>query len=150
MYQTASGYTTTQVIVMVTPLQAGTSTLQYDSNPLSATVGLPLGSGVNVYWLSPNNSGTNTLMQQYVSQSTLGLTIGAGTTGLGNLTTSIINLGVTTAVAASSPSVVATNVSQIQVEEPSSPMVRVKIFAQSTVGSKTNATTYDTNTMARN
>ena len=62
----SAGYTTTQVIVMVTPLQAGTSTLQYDSNPLSATVGLPLWSGVNVYWLSPNNSGTNTLMQGWV------------------------------------------------------------------------------------
>jgi type II secretory pathway pseudopilin PulG len=134
-------------VVMVSPLVAGQ--LQWDAtNP--TTNGLPIWKGVEVYWLVPNGSGSNTLYRQYEDQTTLGVSLGEGPVGAAGVSLNAVQLSVTSAVAASSASVVGTNVLELWVGTQNPPMVQLMVKAVSSDSNRTNQTSYEADTFARN
>ena len=136
--------TTTNVIVVATPLSSGNLQWNLSAGP---TQGKPAWQGAIVYWLVPNSAGSNDLVRAVEGTGVTGA-LGAGPLGSGFATTAAT--AAATAVGGTATTV-AHNVNQISISiNTSTDVIGLTLVAKSTNGSSTNSTTYASNTYARN
>lgn len=133
-------------VVVISPL----STAQLTWN----TSGAVLWQGFNVYWLVPNDSASNDLKEAFVGAGCLGLgnpLAGAGASSLSQISPALLPVCIGNATASSSATVVAHNVYQLQLSvDAANSVVGLKMMAQSTVGGRTNRTSYESDIYTRN
>lgn len=134
----SSTMTQASVLAVTTPL----ANHQVTWDPTS---GLPLWAGVDVYCLTANNQGSNDLKKSFQAISGLG----AGLLGLP--TSGQLNTAVGAACSSSSLQTVAPNVLSLSVSaNGTTKIVGLKMVAQTTIGGRTNETSYESDTYARN
>ncbi len=132
------GMTTTRAIAVVSAQSNG----QANWSPAN---GQPQWKGFNVYWLMSNSSGSNDLREMFVADNTLGI----GPSGLPNIAKA--QQAVTAAMNSSNPTNATTNVLTMSIAvSPSANTVGFKYVAQSTVHGRTNRTSFESDTYARN
>jgi prepilin-type N-terminal cleavage/methylation domain-containing protein len=133
----------TSIIVMITPLANGQ--LNWDISNVS-NYGLPSWQGALVYWLAPNNSGSNDLERALVGTGVLGV-LGSGP---------LSSFSPTAATAANSAqasggTTIAHNINSMSVFiNTSTHIVGLDLTAKSTDGGSINSTKYASDTYARN
>jgi prepilin-type N-terminal cleavage/methylation domain-containing protein len=138
---------TTPALVIITPVSAN----QPAPNNVAVTwdsSGAPAWTGVQVYWIAANPSGGTDLHQDFVPNGTLG----SGSTGAqNNLTQTIAQQAVTTALAATGTRLAAPHASQLSVSVNSGTrVIGLILVAHSTEGARQNQTTFQSDTFARN
>ena len=128
-------------LAIATPLDASG---QLEIDP---TANAPAWTGVRVYCLIPNSSGTSDL--RYAFAPIAG--IGPGTDGIRALPTAAVASAVGQACGSSAAITAATNVESMQVSaDPSTGAIGLRLVARTNVGGKTNETAYRSDVHARN
>ena len=138
-----SSLTSTNIIAIVSPVASG----QLNWSSSSSTLGLPAWQGVVVYWLDPNGS-EHDLDRAYVSASTIGSSLGAG-----SLTSSFATTAATAVSDAQSSGgmTLASDVNALSTSiNTATGVVGLQMTAQSTEGSATNSTQFSSSTYVRN
>lgn len=131
-----STLTSANAIALVTNKTSGTGQWQFSSSD-----GTPAWTGFIVYLISTNASGGSDLMQKFEPDATL-------STGVNSTKAAV---AVTLAVAATDALTAAPNVTQLSVSaNTSANSIGLKMFAKSTIGGRTNSTSFESDTFARN
>lgn len=125
-------------LAVLTALDGGNGMVQWDIS------GRPAWTGFNVYWLSPDGSGTNDLESGFAPAQ---IAPGANPA---ILNADVIN-AVSSATAATNPAIVAHSISGIQtMVEVANDRVAIRITSQSSDGPNTNSTSVQSDAYARN
>jgi prepilin-type N-terminal cleavage/methylation domain-containing protein len=130
----ASALTHAAVVAIITPLSNGYGQLTWDSSQ-----GQPKWQGFSVYWLAPDAQGLTALNYAF-----------ADPTGGANPTTASADAAVNKALGGA-PSFLATSIADLQLSKSTTTStIGLKMFAQSTEGGATNATSFESDTDIRN
>ena len=134
--QTASTLTSTAALAIVSPMSGST----FES---SSTTGKPTWQGVIVYWIAAGSSGHTNLYRAFVAF--------ASTIQAPNEPNAVqVQTAVTTAVATTSPAIAMPSVSALDVDFGStSKVLGLKAFVTGSEGGKTNETSFESDTFAR-
>jgi hypothetical protein len=135
--QSASTLTATNSLAVVTAMSG--TTFQ-----ASSTTGKPTWQGVNVYWLGTDSSGATDLNRTYVAF--------ASSIQAPSLPTAAqVQTAITTAVATSSPSMIMDSVSALDVDfNSTSKVLGFKVIVTGSEGGRTNESSFESDTFARN
>lgn len=133
--------TSTPVIAILTARQNGNGQVQYDPSN-----GQAKWQGFNIYWLAPSAQGGTDLVYAFEPN----FSIGSGAPQQGVLA-GTANTVVNEALLLTKPYIAATGVTQLQTQgNATTDTVGLKLTGQTTVGGRTNETTYESDTVARN
>jgi prepilin-type N-terminal cleavage/methylation domain-containing protein len=134
---TAPTFASVQVVAILTARASGSGYAAWSST------GQPSWQGFQVYWLVDDGRGHGTYNLEYAFSASSGAQPGAAT--------SSANTAVNSALQSASPERVAGNFLSVQIDQDVvSKMVGLKISSQSTVDSKTNESTFEGDSFARN
>lgn len=130
----AGALTHAAVVAIITPLANGDGQLAWDPSQ-----GQPKWQGFSIYWLAPDAQGQTALNYAF-----------ADPTGGANPTTASADAAVDIALG-SAPGFLATSVTDLQLSKSTTTStIGLKMFAQATEGSATNATSFESDTDIRN
>lgn len=111
----------------------------------SSNDGTSAWTGFMIYYLAANTSGANNLKMKFVADGTLGIKSSS------TVTAAKAAVAAASAIASSDAETVAAGVQQLLVSaQPSSQTIGLKLQAQSTVSGRTNYSTFESDTYARN
>lgn len=126
--------TNATILVMISPKANGTGQLSWDS-----AQGQPQWRGFNVYWIAPDANGVSSLNYAFNDPS------GGAVESVGSADAAVNNALATT------PQYLATSVTAMQVSQTvTTSTIGLKMLATSTDNSSTNATSFESDTVARN
>jgi hypothetical protein len=141
--QSYSSLTSTPVLAVVTALSSS-NVFTYNSTTGSSTVGEPIWQGVMVYWVAASTSGGSNLKRAFVAFVT---PIQAPTMP----TQAQVQTAVITALALSSAFVAVPHIGQLLVDFNSAThVIGLKLVTTGTEDGRTNETSYESDTYARN
>jgi len=141
--QTYSTLTTTPALAVITALSSANQ-FSYNSTTGGSTTGLPTWQGVMVYFVATSSSGGSNLVRVYVPF--------ASAIQAPAVPTQVqVQAAVSTAVATTSPFVAAPHVGQLLTDFNSAQhVIGLKLVANGTENGRTNKTSYESDTYARN
>jgi len=135
--QSASTLTSTPALAIVSPMSGTT----FES---SLTTGKPTWQGVDVYWIATGASGQTNLYRVFVAFAS---TIQAPT----EPTAAQVQTAVSTAIVTTGPAIDMASVSALDVDfNSTSKVLGLKVFVTGTEGGRTNETSFESDTFARN